>query len=375
MAGRSCSPARLRVEGVLDAAARQVAVEADARSAPCRGATGGRRWPPRCWRRAARAPDPGRGQVGHQAVEEVELALGEGAVLRLLAVGHRQVGPDALELQQRLGQPRRPRWRGRSSGAAPTRCMPVSTFTWTATGGPAAAAAALKARDPLCGVQRRREPVGQRRRRGGGIALAQQEDRRRDAVLAQLDPLVDQGHGEPPCAAGQRGPGHGRPTVAVAVRLDDRAELGRARPGGPAPRRCGVTAARSISAQAGRERPWAMVTGAVVVRRHRAASAGRQLAGAQSLRQPSAAPPRAAPPPGPAGRRPPGPAPGRATRPARARGRPRPPPASGGEPAGAEGADDAREHVAAPRRGQRRPTGRGEQDVGRRRCVRARPPR
>ena len=36
----------------------------------------------------------------------------------------------------------------RSSGAAPTRCMPVSTLTWTATGRPAAAAAAPKAAIP-----------------------------------------------------------------------------------------------------------------------------------------------------------------------------------------------------------------------------------
>ena len=36
----------------------------------------------------------------------------------------------------------------RSSGATPTRCMPVSTLTCTATGRPAAAAAALKAAIP-----------------------------------------------------------------------------------------------------------------------------------------------------------------------------------------------------------------------------------
>ncbi len=36
----------------------------------------------------------------------------------------------------------------RSSGAAPTRCMPVSTLTWTPTGRPAAAAAALQAAMP-----------------------------------------------------------------------------------------------------------------------------------------------------------------------------------------------------------------------------------
>ncbi len=46
--------------------------------------------------------------------------------------------------------------------------------------------------------------------RGGGVAFAQQQDRRRDAVLAQLDTLVHQCHGEPPGTAGQRGPGHGR---------------------------------------------------------------------------------------------------------------------------------------------------------------------
>ena len=41
-----------------------------------------------------------------EPVEEVELPLRVGAVLGLLAVGHGQVGPDALETQQRLGQHR-----------------------------------------------------------------------------------------------------------------------------------------------------------------------------------------------------------------------------------------------------------------------------
>ena len=115
----------------------------------------------------------------------------------------------------------------RSSGAAPTRCMPVSTLTWTATGRPGRGRCRAEGGDPLGGVQRRREPVGQRRGRGGGIALAQQEHRCGDAVLAQLHPLVDQCDGEPSRAAGQRGPGHRRPPVAVAVGLDHRAELGR----------------------------------------------------------------------------------------------------------------------------------------------------
>ena len=88
-------------------------------------------------------------------------------------------------------------------------------------------AAAPKAAIALGGVQRRREAVGERRGRRGGVALAQQEHRRRDAVLAQLHPLVDQRDGEPAGAAGQRGPGHRRPAVAVAVGLDHRAQLGR----------------------------------------------------------------------------------------------------------------------------------------------------
>ena len=115
----------------------------------------------------------------------------------------------------------------RSSGAAPTRCMPVSTFTCTATRRPAARAAAANAAMPFARIQRRGEPVFERAGGRLGAALAQQQDGRGDAVLAQLHALVDQRDRQATGAAGQRGLGHGRAAVPVPVGLDHRAELGR----------------------------------------------------------------------------------------------------------------------------------------------------
>ena len=247
----------------------------------------------------------------------------------------------------------------RSSGAAPTRCMPVSTLTWTATGAARRGRGGAEGGDPLGGVERRREPVGQRGVRGGGIALAQEEHRRGDAVLAQLDALVDQRHGQPAGAAGQRGPGHRRSPVAVAVGLDHRAELGRRRQAGQHGRV--VRHGGQVDLGPGRARaPLGHGHRRVVVRRAEATSrTGRtsahrrparsdsssatrsgQVAGHQALRRTE----RCGPPVhvGADGRR-----------------------LQRRQPAGTEGADDAGEHVAAARRGQRRPAGRGQQHVGR----------
>ena len=47
-----------------------------------------------------------------------------------------------------------------------------------------------------------------------------------DACLAQLTGLLRAGHGEPACSPGERGACAGRRAVAVAVGLDDRAQLG-----------------------------------------------------------------------------------------------------------------------------------------------------
>ncbi len=375
MAGRSCSPPACASKASCTERPGQVAVEPEPAAhhvvARLREGDGARRVGGMQQRRR----DAGRGQLRHQVVEQ------------------RRAGPRC-----RRGPPRSPsatgRWvqmpsscnagsattaaamARRSSGAAPTRCMPVSTLTWTATGRPAAAAAALQGGDPLGRVQRRREPVGQCRRRRGRIALAQQQHRRGDAVLAQLHPLVHQRHGEPARAAGQRGPGHRRPAVAVPVRLDDRAELGRSRPGGTSTAALCATAARSISAHAGRERPWAMVTAA-------SSSAGtgatsRTAVRPQSSPSPDRPPdpsPRATPPPGRAGRRPPGPAtgPSDAARPctwaATAAA------SSAGSPRAQKAPMMPERTSPLPAVAKAGPAGRRQQHVGRRRRRRVRPPR
>ena len=166
-------------------------------------------------------------------------------------------------------------------------------------------------------------------------------------------------------AAGQRGPGHRRPAVPVAVGLDHRAELGRrgqagqhrrvVRHGGQVD--LGPRRARAALGHRHRARPSSAGTGATS--RTGAPSATRPPSPAARVRARTAAPP-----PGP-GRSP-------ATRPSRRPERRGPPVHVGGQrrrlerrqPAGAEGADDAREHVAAPGRGQRRPAGRRQQHVG-----------
>ncbi len=227
MAGRSCSPPACASKASCTAGPGQVAVEAEAAAhhvvARAREGDGARR----VGGVQQRRPDAGRGQVGHEAVEEVELALGVGAVLRVARRRPRAGGSRCPRAAAAARATTAAAMARRSSGAAPTRCMPVSTLTWTATGRPGRGGGRAEGGDALGGVQRRREPVGQRGGRRGGVALAQQEHRRGDAVLAQLHPLVDQRHGEAPGAAGQRGPGHRRAAVAVAVGLDHRAELGR----------------------------------------------------------------------------------------------------------------------------------------------------
>ena len=185
--------------------------------------------------------------------------------------------------------------------------------------------------DPRGRVERRREPVGQRGRRGLGPALAEQQDRRGDAVLAQLHPFVHQRHGQPPGPAGQRGPGHRRPAVAVAVGLDHRAQLGRR--GEARQHRRVVGHGGQVDLGPGRARPPLRHGHRVVVVGHRGHQPDARGVG---HREPSPLPPpcrrlrpaprRARRPPGRAGRRRPGPRPGRVRPPARARGRPAPPP-------------------------------------------------
>ena len=108
---------------------------------------GVRRWCPAelaaCSRGGAR---PGRGQRGRGPPESSGSGLGEGPVLVLDAVGHREVRPQRGEAKRGLGRHGLRRSSTSSAGSAPTRCMPVSTFTWTSVTTPARVEAAAGGR-------------------------------------------------------------------------------------------------------------------------------------------------------------------------------------------------------------------------------------
>ena len=112
-----------------------------------------------------------------------------------------------------------------ASGAAPTRCIPVSTLRWTGTGSPPRAA----------------EP--RRRMRGSVYAVTTTPAARASSTSdgrgsdssrigaaiaggAQLGGLGHLGHGEPRGASLDGGPCHRHGAVAVAVGLHHRAHLG-----------------------------------------------------------------------------------------------------------------------------------------------------
>ena len=173
-----------------------------------------------------RGLDAGPRQLGDEPVEEVELTLRVGTVHRVDTVGHRQVRPDALELQQRI------RHHGRRDGVQVLGRHPHpvhSRVDLDMHGDRPAGRIGSRAEggDPFGRIERRREPVGQCGARRRRVALAQQEHGRGHTVLAQLDTLVDERHGKTPGTAGQSGPRHRRSAVPVAVGLDDRAQLGR----------------------------------------------------------------------------------------------------------------------------------------------------
>ncbi len=100
--------------------------------------------------------EAGGGQRGaRRAVEEPELLGGEGPVVVVDLVGHGEMGPEGVEAQARRGVDGGHDGRPGRPASAPTRCMPVSTFTWTPSagaggGGRRAAAAAT----PSAGVER-----------------------------------------------------------------------------------------------------------------------------------------------------------------------------------------------------------------------------
>ncbi len=213
-----------------------------------------------------------------------------------------------------------------SSGGVPTRCIPVSTFTWTATRRPAAAAAAANWAIPSR-VERGRQPVRQRGVDRLGPALAEEEYRRLHVVLAQLHPLVDQRHGQAGRPAGDGRPRHRGAPVAVAVRLDHRAQLGRRR---QARQDRGVVGdRRQVDLGPGRARP-------ALGHRHLYVlglpERGDELRRRAVSHRPHPPHPTAPGPPAPAGPPPPAPRGGRATPPGRARGPPARPPAGPARP-------------------------------------------
>ncbi len=196
---------RLRLEGRVHRRSRQVPVEADATPHHGVAGAGKRHRAGGVGRVQHRCGDACGGQVRDQAIEEIELPFGEGAVLRLLAVGHGQMRPHALEVQHGLAHDRR-RERHEVLGSRPDP-VHAGVHLHVDRHGPARRPRRRReGRDPLGGVQRRGEPVRQRGVDGIGSALAQQQHRRRHAVLAQLHSFVDQRDGEPLRAPGQRGP-------------------------------------------------------------------------------------------------------------------------------------------------------------------------
>ena len=70
------------------------------------------------------------------------------------------------------------------------------------------------------------EPCGDGVAQRGRLRLGEQEDRGVDAVVTQLDALVDEGDAERARPAVEQGARDRARAVAVAVGLDDRAELG-----------------------------------------------------------------------------------------------------------------------------------------------------
>ena len=135
----------------------------------------------------------------------------------------------AVERQARARRRRRSASATTSSGAAPTRCMPVSTLRWTGTRPPRPRpprrAAAMQSRvytvSADAGGQRARRARRAAARRAAGSApsmpaAAQRRSPRRPARRPAS---------AAPASSAARGHRHG--AVAVAVGLDDRAHLGR----------------------------------------------------------------------------------------------------------------------------------------------------
>ena len=112
-----------------------------------------------------------------------------------------------------------------SSGAAPMRCMPVSTLRWTDRSGPSAAANAStpatdatvnRTRSPQCSAASATKPGASSDRMRTGTSPW--------GALGDLESFWNRGHSQPGGAASQGGASRGRRAVPVAVSLDHSAQ-------------------------------------------------------------------------------------------------------------------------------------------------------
>ena len=227
-------------------------------------------------------------------------------------VGHGEVASRGRRSEAAGRRPRPPRSRASSAGSAPTRCMPVSTFTWTSRTTPARAGGLGGGPTPAAcrasGVSRRATTSamasgGGSDRTSTGASMPASRSATPSSTRATANQVA------PPSRAAA---GHGHRAVAVGVGLDHGAEGGRSGRGRRSAALC-RTAARSISAH--RSGPQCRGDHVDLPR----AGVGSPTA---DLRQPAG---RGGRP----GRRPPGPRGARGRRPARGRGRPGRPPREG----------------------------------------------
>ena len=104
---------------------------------------------------------------------------------------------------------------GQSSGAAPSRAMPVSSWRWIRR----ADAGADDRLQVVAAGDGQVDAVGDRGTEVGVEGVQPAQGRRLEAGPPQRQTLVDAGHAEPRSAVGQRRPGHLGRAVAEAVRL------------------------------------------------------------------------------------------------------------------------------------------------------------
>ena len=130
-------------------------------------------------------------ELRDRCVEGGQLAQGEGAILLALAVGHGEMGPQALEAQQGIGLDQVDEL---SHGARlrPDAVHPGVDLEMDRRA-PAQCPRPLgEPLDALAAIERRHESVRQRGDHRIGPTFAEQQDRSRHIALAQFDPFVDE---------------------------------------------------------------------------------------------------------------------------------------------------------------------------------------